>query len=227
MIFNMDELKVLYEDNHLIAVMKPAGVPVEPGGGSKPLTEYVRDYLREKYDKPGNIFIGIVHRLDQPVSGVLVFAKTSKGASRLSEQFRAGEVGKIYHALVAGEINKSGEFSGFIEKDSRTRKARLTDVGKEARLKYEVVVSGSGKTLLRINLGTGRFHQIRAILASLGHPIEGDVKYGSRKRFPGGEIALRARELSFKKAAADEVVSITAPEAWWEKEFIDELKKEL
>ena len=215
----MDKLNILYEDNHLIAILKPAGVPVEPGGGSKPLTEYVRDYLREKYKKPGNIFLGIVHRLDQPVSGIIVFAKTSKGASRLSEQFRAGTVKKIYHALVAGEVKNGGEFSGFITKDLRKRTAEITEAGKAARLKYEVIGLGSGKTLLRIDLGTGRFHQIRAVLAGLGYPIEGDVKYGSSTRLPEGEIALRARELILKKATTDETVTLRAPEAEWEVEF--------
>lgn len=224
---NMDKLKVLYEDNHLIAVLKPAGVPVEPGGGTKPLTEYVREYLREKYKKPGNIFLGIAHRLDQPVSGAIVFAKTSKGASRISEQFREGEVKKIYHALVFGEIKKGGEFFGSIEKDNQTRKARLTGSGKEARLKYEVIASGLGKTLLKIDLGTGRFHQIRAVFASLGYPIEGDIKYGSRTRLPGGEIALRARELAFRRATTEGEVVVKAPEARWESDFIKGLKKEL
>ena len=210
------ELKVLYEDNHLIAIDKPAGIPVEPGSGVESLSEYVKEYLKEKYGKPGNVFLGIVHRLDQPVTGVIVFAKTSKGASRLSEQIRDRKVKKIYHALIEGELEKDGEFSGFLEKDEKNRKAILGKEGKEARLKYKVLAHKAGKTLIEVDLGTGRFHQIRAVMSGLGHPVVGDVKYGSKIRLPEGEIALRATELSFKKPTEDEMLNIKVEKAAWE-----------
>ncbi len=209
------ELKILYEDNHLIAVDKPVGVPVELGGGVKPLTEYIKEYLAEKYNKTGNVFLGIIHRLDQPVTGVIIFAKTSKGASRLSEQFRERTVKKIYHALIEGELKKDGEFVGKLQKDERNRKA-IIGIGSEIRLKYRVLGTGSGKTLVEVDLGTGKFHQIRAILSDMGHPIVGDVKYGSKIRMKEGEIALRATELVFRKPTVDETVSIKVEKAGWE-----------
>ena len=210
------KLKVLYEDNHLIAVDKPAGIPVEPGGGTRPLTEYVKDYLREKYNKPGNVFLGIIHRLDQPVTGVIVFAKTSKGASRLSEQIRDRKVKKVYHALVEGELKEDGEFVGFMEKDKTTRKAAIGAEGKEARLKYKVLAHKPDKTLVEVDLTTGRFHQIRAVMSDMGHPVLGDIKYGSKVTLPEGEICLRAVELSFKKPTEDGMLDIKVEKAAWE-----------
>lgn len=210
------KLKVLYEDNHLIAVDKPAGIPVEPGGGVRPLTEYVKDYLKEKYNKPGNVFLGIIHRLDQPVTGVIVFAKTSKGASRLSEQIRDRKVKKVYHALIEGELKKDGEFVGFMEKDKATRKATIGAEGKEARLKYKVLAHKPDKTLVEVDLTTGRFHQIRAVMSDMGHPVLGDIKYGSKVTLPEGEICLRAVELSFKKPTEDGMLDIKVEKAAWE-----------
>ena len=210
------KLKVLYEDNHLIAVDKPAGIPVEPGGGTRPLTEYVKDYLREKYNKPGNVFLGIIHRLDQPVTGVIVFAKTSKGASRLSEQIRDRKVKKVYHALVEGELKEDGEFVGFMEKDKTTRKAAIGAEGKEARLKYKVLAHKPDKTLVEVDLTTGRFHQIRAVMSDMGHPVLGDIKYGSKVTLPEGEICLRAVELYFKKPTEDGMSDIKVEKAAWE-----------
>lgn len=212
-------LKILYEDNHLIAVFKPAGVLVQ---GDKPvgerreptLMDEVKKYLKEKYKKQGNVFLGLVHRLDRPVSGIVLFAKTSKGAARISEQIRERKISKIYHAVVEGEIKpSSGTLTHFLKKDEEKRIAIISKegTGDLAELDYKTVKTNGKFSLLKINLKTGRFHQIRAQLAAVGHPIAGDIKYGfvspkqnaktdASKSFPDKSIALCATELSFETA---------------------------
>lgn len=198
-------IKVLYEDNHLIVVVKLAGVlsQADKTGDPDMLTE-VKKYLKEKYKKQGNVFVGLLHRLDRPVSGIMLFAKTSKGASRLSEQIRNGEVGKIYHALVIGKPKKATE-------------TLLSKVdGKDAYLSYELMKSNKKYSLLKIILGTGRKHQIRKQLSEIELSILGDVKYGGEKWENEKSIALCATRLSFKLATEDKVVdlSIEVPKEW-------------
>ncbi|MFA5128409.1 MAG: RNA pseudouridine synthase [Patescibacteria group bacterium] len=218
------KLNVLYEDNHLIVVEKPAGMLVQGDKTGDPcLMDEVKKYLKEKYKKSGNVFLGLVHRLDRPVGGVVLFAKTGKGASRLSAQFRERSVEKYYFAVVVGKMKeKSGKIVSFLKKDEKKNVAEVFTCEvpgtKRAELFWEQVSSGKENSLLKIKLGTGRTHQIRAQLASINHPILGDVKYGAPKPLPDKFIALFAASLSFKLATQDEAKTIELP--WpkvWEK----------
>jgi len=207
-------VKVLYEDNHLIAVFKPAGVLVQGDAtGDECLMDEVKKYLKEKYKKTGNVFLGLLHRLDRPVSGVVLFAKTSKGASRLSEQIRNHEFKKEYHALVEGKLkNKTGVIKNYLLHDEKTNKSQIFDAKKgEAQLSelsYEVEDAHGGNTLVKIDLKTGRHHQIRAQFAHFGYPLVGDKKYGARTPYKEGQIALCATGISFKTATGDETKKI-------------------
>ena len=206
---NTNDLKILYEDNHLIAVFKPAGLLVQAdASGAICLMDIVKDYLKEKYNKPGDVFLGLVHRLDRPVAGIVLFAKTSKGASRVSEQFREHEVSKIYTAVLEGQLEKDSDtLEVFIKKDEKLRKAYVFDKGVEdaqkASLLYKVLSRENDRTWAQIELHTGRFHQIRATFAHIGYPILGDGKYGSKMKYQEGKIALCATELSFKTATRE------------------------
>ncbi len=208
-------LKILYEDNHLIAVFKPAGILTQgDASGAKNLMDEVKNYLKETYKKPGNVFLGLIHRLDRPVSGVILFAKTTKGASRVSAQFRNHEVKKIYQAVVEGiPAEKQATLKHYLLKNENTNTTKVfnepTADTQEAFLSYKVLESKDNKSLLEVVLGTGRSHQIRAQLSSIGHPIVGDTKYGSKEKTPTGEIMLRAVSLTFKKATEDEEVTVT------------------
>ncbi len=180
----MLEPDVIYEDNHLLVVIKPRNMPVmADGSGDADLQEGLKAWLKEKYGKPGNVFLGIVHRLDRPVGGVMVFAKTSKAASRLSAQIRDRETGKEYLAVVHGvPASPEGRLRDFLLKDEATRTVRVvrSDVpgAKEALLSYRARAHANGLSLLTVRLETGRPHQIRVQLAHLGHPIVGDMRYG-------------------------------------------------
>jgi 23S rRNA pseudouridine1911/1915/1917 synthase len=218
------EIKVLYEDNHLIAVEKPAGVLTQADKtGDESLMDKVKKYLKEKYKKPGNVFLGLLHRLDRPVSGIILFAKTSKGASRLSEQFRARTVEKIYHVVVLGRPGQDkGILKNYIKKEDNTptgaKKAVLAAKidGQLAELSYELVASNKKYSLLKIKTETGRFHQIRFQLAREGCPILGDLKYGAPFPLPDKSIALSATHLSFETATTKErkEISVPIPENW-------------
>jgi 23S rRNA pseudouridine1911/1915/1917 synthase len=212
-------MDILYEDNHLIAVLKPTGVLVQGDESGEPcLMDEVKEYLKEKYQKPGNVFLGLIHRLDRNVPGIVLFAKTSKGASRLSEQFREHSIQKIYHAVVEGQLEKiEGTLRNKLEKDEHAMKAIVSQHGKEAVLSYRVIKKIEGNTLVEVTLKTGRFHQIRAQFASIGHPLVGDVKYGARSPLPNQEIALAATKLIFKKAVRDEQVIVEIPIPTWER----------
>ena len=227
------KLEVLYEDNHLIAVYKPAGVLVQAGDSRRDvgrssipvpiLMDMVKTYLKETYKKEGNVFLGLIHRLDRNVGGVVLFAKTSKGASRLSEQFRLHSVEKIYHAWVEGiPKQKKGTLINFLHLNERSNTTAVFDDERDApagsdraELSYEVVkTEGDGtnsKSLLKIILQTGRHHQIRAQLSHIGHPILGDVKYGAAKPFADQHLALYATELHFDTATTGERKIISIP----------------
>lgn len=184
------KLQILYEDNHLIAVVKPAGLLTQGDASGDPcLLESVRTYLKEKYDKPGHAFVGLLHRLDRPVAGVVLFAKTSKGASRLSEQIRAHSVRKVYHALVEGSVRpEEGSLVHYLREGEK--RVRVQEVcspeWKRAELSFRVVERGTTYSLLEIDLKTGRKHQIRAQFAYVGHPLAGDARYGAKQPFSSG-----------------------------------------
>ncbi|MEN9341778.1 MAG: hypothetical protein RIQ54_34 [Candidatus Parcubacteria bacterium] len=217
----LPSVSVLFEDNHVIAVFKPAGVPVAPDDSGDPsLLDMVKMYLKQTYKKPGNVFLGLVHRLDRPVSGIVVFAKTSKGASRLSEQFRARTVSKIYHALVIGRpSNDRGVLRNFLKKNQHhsVRRAVVDDRdGDLAELSYAVVSTNGKFSVVAIQLHTGKFHQIRVQLSAIGCPIVGDVKYGAYEPLPDASICLIANELTFLAATTQEkiVVRVPVPPEW-------------
>ena len=218
-------MNILYEDNHLIAVYKPAGILVQGDEtGDATLMDDVKLYLKQKYSKPGKVFLGLLHRLDRPVSGIILFAKTSKGASRLSEQFRSHNIKKVYHALVEGEMKQqNGTLINFLKKDEQKNIVKVYDRevegSKRAELDFEVVESNKKYSLVKIILKTGRSHQIRSQLAHIGHPIVGDVKYGacnSTEDKKHSEICLCATSLEFKSATGDEMhnLEIEIPQEW-------------
>jgi 23S rRNA pseudouridine1911/1915/1917 synthase len=206
---------VLYEDNHCLALDKPSGIlTMGDRMGEPTLVDFVRDYLREKYAKPGNVFVGVVHRLDRPVSGVVLFARTSKGASRLSEQFRLHKIGKTYLALVEGIVSdKQGELCDYLRKDhehnvvSRVHDERS---GQKAVLTYKRLERFGRFTLLEVRPKTGRSHQIRVQLSARGWPIVGDRKYGSKTTVEG-YIALHASSLTFAHPTTKELVTVESP----------------
>jgi 23S rRNA pseudouridine1911/1915/1917 synthase len=219
------KLEVLFEDNHCLVVNKPAGLLSQADvTGDPSVVSWAKDDLKARYRKPGNVYVGLVHRLDRPTSGVVVLARTSKAASRLSAQFRAGQVTKVYWAIVEGEpAEDHGEWIDLLEKDRQTNLVRVKaaeqpdndDGGKEARVAYRVVARSAGGSKLELRPATGRSHQLRVQLANRGMPIVGDRKYGAAtvlKAEDGGRrIALHARELSFKHPTREEVISVVAP----------------
>lgn len=189
-------INVLYEDNHIIVVMKPANIPVcEDSSGDLDLLSMVKHYLEEKYNK-NNAFVGLVHRLDRPVGGVMVFAKTSKAASRLSDQIRKGEMKKKYYAVVMGKTLEKGIFVDKLEKDSKKNISFVSDNGKESILEYERIKTNGEMSLVSIDLKTGRSHQIRVQFSHHGFPLYGDQKYNKKAKMHT-QIALFAYSLSF------------------------------
>jgi 23S rRNA pseudouridine1911/1915/1917 synthase len=211
-------IRVLYEDNHVIAVVKPAGI-LSQGDvtGEINMLDEVKKYIKEKYHKPGNVFLGLLHRLDRPVSGIMIFAKTSKGASRLSEQFRNHVVEKTYQAIVCGRPDKpKGVLVHHLIKDEKLKKAREHADGNETKLYYHVIASNKKYSLLQIKIEGGKFHQIRSQLSLAGIPILGDVKYKAPSPLPNGDIALCAIGLSFYGATEDKKIQLTieTPESW-------------
>jgi 23S rRNA pseudouridine1911/1915/1917 synthase len=215
------KLEVLFEDNHCLAVNKPAGLASQGDESrSESLIDVVTRYLRERYRKPGNVYVGLLHRLDRPTSGVLLLAKTSKAASRLSTQFRTGSIAKVYWAVVEGSpIEDEGEWIDRLEKDSRMNRARRLSRGepggKEARVAFRVLNRRADFAKLELWPRTGRSHQLRVQLARRGLPILGDTKYGARTRIFAsdgrGRIALHARELTFIHPTRGEAIGVVAP----------------
>jgi 23S rRNA pseudouridine1911/1915/1917 synthase len=225
--FPQDSLEVLYEDNHLLAVNKPALLPTMGVAEDEPsLLAVAKELQRTKYQKPGNVYLGVVSRLDAPVTGLLLLAKTSKAAARLSEAFRERRVKKSYLAAVEGRLDPpSGELEHFLRKDERHRKVHVTHAGAEgaqlARLAYREAAAVGDLALVEVEPVTGRKHQIRVQLAKVGHPIVGDLKYGSREAFKPG-IALHARRLELEHPVRREPLTIEAPlpRSWRENALI-------
>jgi 23S rRNA pseudouridine1911/1915/1917 synthase len=221
MTVDQPSLEVLYEDNHLLAVNKPAMLATMGVEANRPsVLSAAKVFLRLKYQKPGNVYVGIVSRLDGPVTGVVLLAKTSKAAARLSEAFRSRTVRKIYWAAVEGEAAPaSGELEHYLRKDERHRKVHVTHAAAEgaqhARLAYRTLRLAGGLTMLEVEPETGRKHQIRVQLAKAGWPILGDSKYGGREAFANG-IALHSRRLEFEHPVQREPLGIEAPlpRAW-------------
>lgn len=213
-----EPLAVLYEDNHLLVVEKPAGVLTQSDkSGDDSLLEMCRRYVRERYNKQGNVFIGMVHRLDRPVSGAIVFARTSKAASRLSAQIRKGEMEKTYRAVVEGRLEGEGVLEDYLvrEGDKTLKVAASAHEAQRAVLRYRSISATIKKTLVEIDLITGRKHQIRAQLSHTGHPVLGDRKYGSGIDLGKDRIALMSYSLTFKHPTREEVISFTAREPYW------------
>jgi len=214
-------LDVLFEDNHCLAVNKPAGLLSQGDESGEPsLVDAVTAYLKTRYAKPGNVYVGLLHRLDRPTSGVVLLAKTSKAAGRLSAQFRAGTIPKLYWAIVEGRPPEvAGEWIDVLEKDSERNRVVVVPTeragGREARVAYRVVETWGRYTKLELRPATGRSHQLRIQLASRGLPILGDGKYGSRRRLNALDgrlrIALHARQLTFMHPTRRELISVDAP----------------
>ena len=208
---------VVYEDNHIIVVNKTSSEIVQGDKtGDTPLSEMVKQYLKEKYNKPGNVFIGVTHRLDRPVSGLVVFAKTSKALPRLNEMFRNGEVKKTYWAIVK-ECPKEteGELVHYLVRNEKQNKSYTYDKevknSKKAVLHYKLIDHSQNYYLLEVDLKTGRHHQIRCQLAKMGCPIKGDLKYGFPRSNPDGSICLHARTVQFVHPVSKEMIQLTAP----------------
>lgn len=210
-------MQVLYEDNHIIVVYKESGEIVQGDKtGDKPLSETIKAWIKEKYAKPGNVFLGVVHRLDRPVSGLVVFAKTSKALSRLNDMFRKGEVKKTYWAMVqTPPAEPEGTLTNWLVRNEKQNKSYAYDHevpnGKKAILKYKTVGRTEHYTLLEVNLLTGRHHQIRCQLSAIGCPIKGDLKYGARRSNPDGSISLLSRTVEFIHPVSKENISVVSP----------------
>ena len=210
-------LTVLYEDNHLLVVRKPIGMLVQGDHTGDPnLLDEGKTYLKKKYNKPGQVFLGLVQRLDRPFSGVMVFARTSKAAARLSEQIRNRTVEKQYWALAEGKLPGSGQLEHHIA--HRQSKSRIVDPpqGQHALLSYRCLDHKNDITWLEIQLNTGRHHQIRIQFSHIGHPLIGDYKYGSRKPYPDRSFALHAHSLTFVHPTTQEKITFQAdPDPHW------------
>ena len=210
-------MQILYEDNHIIIVNKAPGEIVQGDKtGDEPLSETLKKLIKERDAKPGNVFLGVVHRLDRPVGGVVVFAKTSKALSRLNEMFRNGDVHKTYWAISRNRPPKEADtLTHYITTVERSNKsyASLTpkNGAKEARLSYRLIASSDRYHLLEVNLMTGRKHQIRVQLSSVGCPVKGDLKYGDKRSNPDGSISLLARRVRFVHPVSQKLIDVSAP----------------
>ena len=210
-------MQVLYEDNHIIIVSKRAGEIVQGDKtGDVPLSDIVAAYLKEKYSKPGNVFVGVPHRLDRPVSGVVVLAKTSKALSRLNDMFRVGSVDKRYLAIVKNKPEiPEGRLENWLVRNEKQNRSYAYDKevpnSKQAILNYKLVASSVNYHLLEVELLTGRHHQIRCQLAKMGCPIKGDLKYGAERSNPDGSISLHAFHVTFEHPVSHEMIYVKAP----------------
>ena len=201
----MNKINVIYEDNHLLVVEKPINVPVqEDESKDEDFLSILKNYIKVKYNKPGNVYLGLVHRLDRPVGGIMVFAKTSKCASRLSEQIRTKKFKKVYNAVCVGKIDDSGKLVDYLLKDRKKNIVKVDNSGKECILYYKRLNYKNNLSLVEINLETGRSHQIRVQLSNYGYPLYGDQKYG--KGPSGKQIALWAYKIKFKHPVKDDIM---------------------
>lgn len=210
-------MQVLYEDNHIIIVYKEAGEIVQGDkSGDEPLSETVRRWIKEKYQKPGNVFLGIVHRLDRPVSGLVIFAKTSKALARLNNMFRNGEVHKTYWAIVTHPpFEPEATLTDWLVRNERQNKSyaynHQVPTSKKSILHYKIINRSDRYTLLEINLMTGRHHQIRCQLSNMDCPIKGDLKYGAPRSNPDGSISLLSHRVEFVHPVSKENICIESP----------------
>ena len=212
----MDLTSILFEDNHLIVInKKPSEIVQGDKTGDKTMPDTIKEYLKVKYNKPGNVFCGVIHRLDRPTSGAVVFARTSKGLERMNAQFREKETNKVYWAIVEQKPEKPvGSLVHFLKKNETKNKSFVTDSekggAKEAKLTYQLIASSERYHLLEITLETGRHHQIRAQLAAIGCFIKGDIKYGAKRSNEDGSICLHARRLTINHPVTKELLTFTA-----------------
>ena len=210
-------MEVIYEDNHIIIVRKEPGEIVQGDKtGDTPLSETVKQYLKEKYNKPGNVFCGVVHRIDRPVSGLVIFAKTSKALTRLNDMLRKNEIHKTYWAMVEGrpEVEEATLECTMRSDGARNKSMKCPPShpdAKKAILHYTTVAQGDRYSILEVNLITGRKHQIRLQLSSMGHPIKGDLKYGARRSNPDGGISLLAKRIRFTHPVSKQEIDIEIP----------------
>lgn len=210
-------MNVVYEDNHIIIVNKKSGEIVQGDKtGDTPLSDTVKDYIKAKYDKPGNVFLGVVHRLDRPVSGLVVFARTSKALTRLNEMFRKGEVEKTYWAITVNQPEcEEGEVVSWLVRNERQNKSYAYDRevpgSKKAVLRYRVIGHSDRYHLVEVRLLTGRHHQIRCQLAHIGCPIKGDLKYGAPRSNPDGSISLLSRKVHLVHPVSKSDITVEAP----------------
>lgn len=218
-------MEIIYEDNHLIIVNKSCGEIVQGDRtGDKPLVEMVKDYLKMKYGKPGNVFCGVIHRLDRPVMGLVVFAKTSKALSRMNRLFQEREVRKIYWAITRNKpVEKEGTLTNYIYSVEKNNKSYISSSPENGALKavldYRVISESDNYHLIEVELHTGRKHQIRVQLSSIGCPIKGDLKYGYQRSNPDGGISLQSHRIVFVHPVSGELIDVTAPvpkENLWE-----------
>ena len=209
-------MEVIYEDNHIIVVNKTVNEIVQGDKtGDVPLVDKVKKYIKEKYNKPGEVFLGVVHRLDRPTSGIVIFARTSKALSRLNEMFRNGDVHKTYWAITANcPKEDSGILENYLKKNEKLNKSFIAKPqdkeAKKAVLKYQIVSKSDRYYLFEINLLTGRHHQIRCQLSSIGCPVKGDLKYGYPRSNPDGGLSLHARKVEFVHPVSKKEISIVA-----------------
>ena len=212
-----DNLEVLFEDNHLLIVNKKSGDIVQGDKTrDKPLSDVVKEYIKEKYNKPGEVFLGVVHRLDRPTSGIIIFARTSKALERLNKMLRERTISKTYWAVVKNTpLKEKDSLIHFLKKNPKNNKSTVftkeTGASKKAILHYSVIKKLDNYSLLEIDLETGRHHQIRAQLSSIGSPIKGDLKYGATRSNKDGSIHLHARKIAFIHPVSKENISLEAP----------------
>ena len=210
-------MNVVYEDNHLIIVYKEAGEIVQGDkSGDEPLSEMVKQWIKEKYQKPGNVFLGVVHRLDRPVAGLVIFARTSKALTRLNEMFRNGDIHKTYWAIVQQPpIESESTLTDWLVRNTQQNKSYAYNMpapmAKKSILHYKTISSTERYTLLEVNLMTGRHHQIRCQLANIGCPIKGDLKYGAARSNPDGSICLLSHKVEFVHPVSKKKIKVVSP----------------